>query len=179
MTLSFDVQDAPSLEPVTFQHAREHKFVLEKGKRGCGLVLGDGTRCAKAKNAVLHHGFPPSTNLFGSGADHWNYQDQKQRWMDLFEELLNASGLERGQGRIVVEGEWTFPRRAPRGGRGGPDAGNYRSPVEKYLGDALERGEWIAGDYWLAYQFDGASYRYEKDVCALRLTLFPMPLEDG
>jgi len=162
-------------EPVVLEHRRDHAYV--KVGRGCGLILADGTRCGLSKNAVEHHGFPPSINLFGSGANRWAYQDIKQRWMDRFEELLNASGLERGHGRVLVEGEWTFPRRPAKGGRFGPDQGNYRGPTEKPFGDALERGGWIAGDYWLAYQFGEATYRYEKDVAMLRLVVFPMPAE--
>lgn len=165
------------LEPVMIEHTLDHKFV-DGSKKGCNLILADGTRCGAAKTAVLHHPYPPSFNDLGSG-DRWGYQAQKQKWTEFFEEALNASGLPRGLARVAVEGEWTFPRKPGKGGKRGPDQDNYRFPVSKALGDALENGGWLEGDYWLAYQFDGGSYRYEKGVEMLRLTIFPFPHQSG
>jgi hypothetical protein len=173
---------ARQFEPVTIVHVQDHPF-KDRGpnKVGCGRVLGDGTECRMAANAPLHFGFPPSYNAT-PGRRSWTGDDQKFRWTEYLQELLNKAGMPRpadpARAKYLVEGEWTFPRKPARGGRRGPDQGNFRTPVEKAMGDALEGGGWLEGDYWLAYEFGNATLAYEKGVSALRLTVFPVPFYD-
>jgi len=173
---------AERLEPVTIVHQQDHSFRDRgKGRVGCGHVLGDGKECRRARNTPLHWGWMPSFNA-NQGRHSYDWDDQNRRWVEYLQELLNGAGLPRpvdpSRARYLIEGEWTFPRRPATGGRRGPDQGNYRTPVEKAMGDALEGGGWLEGDYWLAYEFGNATLRYEKGVSALRLTVFPMPFEN-
>jgi hypothetical protein len=143
-------------------HVQGHTF-REKpdGKRGCEL-------CGAAKKAMVHHAYPASFNAGGSSKNPHTWQNEKKLWTAFFIEELERTGLPRGLGRVFVEGALTFPtKRMNRG----PDQGNYRHPIEKYLGDALQDGGWLADDNWLAYQMGNLAWRYVKDVRALELTL--------
>lgn len=156
--------------------------------------------CGGSKHDVAHYGAPPSLNVLGSG-DPMAFQAIKTRWTAIFAQALEASGMPRGLGRVVVEGEVTFPDRTRR------DQGNYRVLIEKALGDTLVNGWWetidvakvqpgdvtrptkddakvdvqrIAGgwledDDWTRYEFGGLAYAYEAGASRLRLALFPSP----
>jgi hypothetical protein len=160
-----DVSLAPArLEPVFIEHVRVCHFKRkpdEGGHRRLGCA-----RCGKAKADRDHMGQPPSVNPLGSG-DMRAYQAQKQQWESLLSDLLAASDLPKGLAHVLVEGEATFPTRAPR------DQGNHRFMLEKALGDALERGGWIENDDWSRYEFGNLTASYEKGVSATRLVLFP------
>lgn len=148
------------LEPVELLLVRECHFKAKSdGRRGC-------ERCERAKKDRAHMGAPPSLNLLGSGNPH-AYQGLKQQWEGVLGELLLDSGLPKGVGHVLAEGEATFPDRGRR------DQGNYRALLEKALGDVLVSGGWLEDDDWTRFEFGGLAYRYERGVSATRLMLFP------
>lgn len=147
-----------SLEPVTVEVVQHHPFV-KRSTRGCAV-------CGRAKTHIEHAGAPPSMNVLGSG-NQFVYQAHKKAWQGALTGLLEAAGLPRPLGRVVVEGEVTFPDRRRR------DQGNHRFFVEKALGDALVAGAWLESDDWARYEFGGLVAAYERGVSRTRLMLFP------
>lgn len=157
-------EERGDLFPVQLEHWRDHSFKKKDGgRRGCAV-------CNAGKIRAVHHGRPDSFNEGGSGTNWMAYQSKKKVWMELLSEKLVESGLPKGLGRVVVEGVMTFGRRP---GHRGPDQDNYRFPLSKALGDALEDGGWLEQDNWLRYEFGGLQYRYEKGREGFQLTLFP------
>lgn len=152
------------LQEFMLEHRQKHKFVKVEGRRGCG-------DCGGLKKDIWHHGFPSSFNIGGSGRNHFAYQNEKKMWSAFFIEAMDTIGLPRGLGKIHVEGTLTFPTR--RMNATGPDQGNFRFSLEKFLGDALEEGGWIKSDNWLTYTFGNLEWRYEKGVRGLQLVFFP------
>lgn len=131
-----------------------------KRQNGCAT-------CGKAKNDPDHVGAPESFNIFASGG--WEaYQSAKQRWHKVLMPLLLASGLPRGLGGVLVEGECSFGDDRER------DQGNHRVVIEKALGDVLQEGEWLSKDKWDVYEFGNLTLN-EEGVNRIRLTLFPRP----
>jgi hypothetical protein len=148
-------------EPVMIEIVRHHAFV-KQAKRGCGV-------CGRAKTHIEHAGSPPSMNLLGSG-NQFAYQAHKKAWQEALIDLLEQADFPRPLGRVLAEGEVTFPNRRKR------DQGNHRFFVEKALGDALTAGGWLPDDDWARYEFGNLTASFEKDVSRTRLLLFPFPL---
>lgn len=152
---------------------------------------------------IVYDDVPPSlnkvaTNAGGATGKSWAYLRAKRMWGLIFRALLgheagttavvpkpgtkatmieipvNRDGeLPHGMARVLVEGAVTFPDRIRR------DQGNYRSTIEKFLGDALVEGGWIPDDDWSHYEFGNLERRYEKGVRRVTLTMFPaMPEPD-
>lgn len=113
---------------------------------------------------TLEH-LPPSLNAFGSG-NRWKFIQTKKLWQARLLEQLNAADMP-ACGRVMVEGELTFPDRRRR------DQGNHRWMLEKALGDALVQGGFLADDDWERYSFGGLESRFERGVKRTRLILFP------
>ena len=159
----------PDPEPVTIVHQMDHEFEQKPGnKRGCA-------RCGLYKKDMVHHAYPASFNAGGSSRDPRAWQTEKKLWMAFFRAELEKAGLPLGLSRVLVEGRLTFPtKRMNRG----PDQGNYRHPIEKHLGDALQTGSWLEDDNWLAYNVGNLGWAYEKDVRKLELTFFGMWLPE-
>lgn len=150
----------------TFVHERDHAFV--KGEsRGCCLVGEDGRRCALGKNRMTHVGVPQSLNVHGSGANRFEYQNQKALWQERLTELLEAVRLPRPLARVEAEATLCFPDRRRR------DQGNFRFILEKALGDALAEGGWIEDDDWAHYEFGALRRAYERGAAWTQVTLFP------
>lgn len=153
--------DLQVFEPVMVEHVRDHAFE-KRVRAGCAV-------CDRAKTHPNHHGSPPSMNVLGSG-NAFLYQAIKKHWQPLLCDLIEGTDLPRPLGRVLVEGEITFPTKARR------DQGNFRGPLEKVLGDALKEGGWLPDDQWFpssAYEFGNLVAIYEKGVSRVRLTLFP------
>lgn len=154
-----------------FEGRRESRARCER----CGAAFENGLSKrfqrgdSDAVPPMVHHAFPTSMNEGGSGYNHAAYQSTKQAWEAVFARMLLAGGVPTGLGRVLVEGEWTFPRRFGQG----PDQENYRYPCSKFLGDALQLGGWLSNDDWARFEFGGASYRLERGVRRLRLMVFP------
>jgi hypothetical protein len=161
---------------------RPHHYVGKRGKRarceacGAAYVNGLGERYRRgdpgAVPPMIHHAYPESTRVGGSGSDMHAYQNANIAWQRVFAELLEDVELPRPMARVLIEGEWTFPQRFGRG----PDQENFRYPCSKFLGDALEAGGWLENDWWEAYEFGGATVRFEPHVRRLRLIVFPTVL---
>lgn len=89
----------------------------------------------------LEHGkVPPSYNAYQRAS--WQKQARlKREWENLMAQLLMVSRVARGPWDYV-EASVTlrFPTRRRR------DEGNYKTPIEKALGDALVNGGWLPDD---------------------------------
>lgn len=157
--LQFDVDPAAQhIEPVTIEVVRHHAFV-KQSKRGCEV-------CGRAKTHPEHQGAPPSMNVLGSG-NQFAYQAFKKTWQLLLSEAMEAADLPRPLGRVLAEGEVTFPDHRKR------DQGNHRFFLEKALGDALTAGGWLVDDDWGRYEFGGLSAVCVPQESRTRLMLFP------
>jgi hypothetical protein len=152
---------------------------------------------------IIYDDIPPSFNAIATNAANatgksWKYLAAKQTWGMIFRVLLgnepgtvatllkprtkatyfdvpvNRDGeLPHPMSRVLVEGEVTFPDRIRR------DQGNYRTTIEKFLGDALVEGGWLPDDDWGHYEFGNLERRYEKGVRRVALTLFPQVADPG
>lgn len=153
--------EVETLEAVDVIHERDHRFVKKpKPQIGCAV-------CGAGKHRMVHHGHTVSLNDNGAAANSFGYQAIKKSWGERLVELLDASGLPRGLGRVEARGQMCFPDRQRR------DQGNYRFLIEKALGDALVTGGWLPDDDWLRYEFGRLDYTYEKGRSWTALTLFP------
>lgn len=150
------------IEPVEIEVVRHHPFA-KRQTRGCAT-------CGRAKTHPEHQGAPPSMNVLGSG-NQFAYQALKSAWQEILIAKLEEADFPRPCGRVVVEGEVTFPDRRKR------DQGNHRFFLEKALGDALTAGGWLVDDDWGRYEFGGLSAVHEAHVSRTRLVLFPMAVE--
>jgi hypothetical protein len=158
--LQFDVDPAASyIEPVTIEIVQHHPF-QKRASRGCNV-------CGRAKTHAEHQGAPPSMNVLGSG-NQFAYQALKKTWQELLTAELERADLPRPVGRILAEGEVTFPDRRRR------DQGNHRFFLEKALGDVLTAGGWLEDDDWARYEFGGLSAVCVPQESRTRLMLFPM-----
>lgn len=93
------------------------------------------------------HQTPPSLNVVGLHS-HWRVGHKaKQRLQDDLHWLLVASKLSKGLSRVEASARLTFPTRRRR------DEGNWRSLIEKALGDALVAGGWLSDDTPDRYRF--------------------------
>lgn len=82
---------------------------------------------------------PPSFNE--TRYAHWRVASrEKKKWQGIFELLLLQQKVPRGVGYVEAEARLRFPVRRRR------DEGNFRTPIEKALGDALVNGRWILDD---------------------------------
>lgn len=126
--------------PVTILLERDHEFIKKSAKasKTCGVCGGN--------KLEPQHG-PFSSGEFGSGANRWAYQNANRTWKEAFLAALRLSDLPLNCKHIFVEGRMCFPTRAQR------DQGNFRYPVEKFLGDALQADGYIINDKWGCYEF--------------------------
>lgn len=108
---------------------------------------------------------PPSLNDVAGQGTRYRWIAAKKLWYRDLAPALAAAGMVRCD-TVYVEGLITFPNRRKR------DQGNYRAPLEKFLGDALQRGGYLPDDDWAHYQFGDLQAGYEKGVSRTRLVLF-------
>lgn len=87
-----------------------------------------------------HAKTPPSLNSYQR--THWAKQRRlKAEWQGIWETLLMEADVPRNRfGRCSVSAELRFPVERRR------DEGNFRTPLEKALGDACHNGRWIPDD---------------------------------
>lgn len=95
---------------------------------------------------------PPSLNQIGARGNPRQFHRRKKGWQQLLEgELMlgTAQGaMPRPVAAVTVSGVLEFPTNRRR------DEGNFRSLLEKALGDALKNGRWIEDDTPDHYLFD-------------------------
>ncbi len=108
---------------------------------------------------------PPSLNDVAGQGSRYRWIAAKKRWYGLLQAALVDAGMLPCLS-VYVEGQVTFPNRIKR------DQGNYRAPLEKFLGDALQRGGYLPDDDWAHYQFGDLQAGYEKGVSRTQLVLF-------
>ena len=97
---------------------------------------------------------PPSLNDVAGQGTRYRWIAAKKLWYRDLAPALAAAGMVRCD-TVYVEGLITFPNRRKR------DQGNYRAPLEKFLGDALQRGGYLPDDDWAHYQFGDLQAGYE------------------
>lgn len=92
---------------------------------------------------------PPSLNAFFRY--HWAKQRKiKRAWQDDLAVLLMAAGVPRPIGGFVtVSASLRFPKAARR------DTVNFQATLDKFCGDMLQAGGWIADDTPEHYHFAG------------------------
>lgn len=140
---------------------------VEEGKAFCKFGRRNGCEhCGLPMSHADHLGAPDSFNVM-AGRDPNVYRSILDRWAPVLMAELEASGLPKGLGYVLVEGEVSFGDAVDR------DAGNHRVMIEKALGDALVRGGWLVADTWARYEFGGLQRREQRGVSRTRLTLFP------
>jgi hypothetical protein len=149
-----------NLEPIVIQHWRDHEFVGPRKKNArC-------QQCKRGQHTVPHLGHPRSMNV-RSNSSWFDFDNQNKDWKAVFNFLFEEAGLPRGMERCLVEGMLVFPTRGRR------DQGNFRTGLEKYLGDALKDGGWLKDDDWSRYEFGGLTAAHEPRVSGMVLMLMP------
>lgn len=108
---------------------------------------------------------PPSLNDVAGQGSRYRWIAAKKEWYKLLAPALARAGMSPCES-VYVEGRLTFPNRIKR------DQGNYRAPLEKFLGDSLQQGGWLPDDDWDHYQFGDLQSGYEKGVKRTELVLF-------
>jgi hypothetical protein len=83
---------------------------------------------------------PPSFNAVGHSGNRWAWTKAKKTWQKTMEDLLQVAGVPRGLGKVEARAVLTFTRRGRR------DVVNFRTLLEKCLGDALVNGGWLDDD---------------------------------
>lgn len=91
---------------------------------------------------------PPSFNAVGHTGNRWAWTKAKKDWQATIEMALMVAGVPRGLGNVVARAELHFPTNRRR------DEGNYRTLLEKCLGDALVNGRWLKDDTPEFFRFD-------------------------
>jgi hypothetical protein len=152
--------DRPKSNPA---HRKKGGTCVFQRRNGCA-------RCSRAKNDPVHFGAPDSFNAL-AGRDPQVYRQLIETWANVLMPLLEQSGLPKGLGKVMVEGECSFGDLQER------DAGNHRVMIEKALGDALVRGGWLPADTWSRYEFGNLARREVPGKNWTFLMLFPAEAE--
>lgn len=130
-----------------------------------GEVLADRLPAPPTQVDVAVLECPPSLNDVAGQGTRYRWIAAKKHWYGVLSTALQAAGME-PCASVYVEGRITFPNRIKR------DQGNYRSPLEKFLGDSLQRGGYLPDDDWQHYQFGDLQAGYEPRVSRTDLVLF-------
>ena len=103
---------------------------------------------------------PPSFNKVGHSGSRWAWTKQKKAWQGTFETLLLAQAVPRGLAMVRARGVLVFATRRRR------DAVNYRTLLEKCLGDALvgdpavwPEGRWLPDDTPDRFTFEKVDFQ--------------------
>ena len=129
--------------------------------RRLGIVRVTARRTATVGLGYLPQSFNRTAHA------HWSVvrraKQQLQRDLELV--MLGSPGLPRPipGGRVEVTATLIVPDRRRR------DAGNFRTPLEKALGDALVNGRWLPDDTPEHYRFRGLAFEVVPGVRATRL----------
>jgi hypothetical protein len=92
-------------------------------------------------------GTPKSLNAVGLYS-HWSVgRREKQRWEQDIATALMVAGVPRGLGRVAASAEIRFKQRRRR------DEGNFRTIIEKALGDILQTAWGLPDDTPEYYRF--------------------------
>lgn len=189
-TLPLPLDDAPpaaALEPVAIEIVRACRYVMkpcglcgkpksnaihrkknrDEGLPFCafGRKLGCAT-CGLPKSHADHLGAPDSFNVM-AGRDPNVYRAVVDKWRPALTAALEASGLPRGLGGVMVEAEVSFGDNVKR------DRGNHAVMLDKALGDAMVVGGWLPDDEWGRYGFGELQRREDGKTNRTRIVIFP------
>lgn len=116
-----------------------------------------------AAHTVLELGYlPPSMNA--TMYAHWSRQRTAKRQLQAdLELLLMASRVPRPVEYVAASAVLVVPDRRRR------DEGNYRTPLEKALGDALVNGGWLDDDTPDRFRFGDARFEHQPGRRAARI----------
>jgi hypothetical protein len=108
-------------------------------------------------------GTPPSFNKVGHTGNRWTWTRAKKEWQETLETALLAYRVPRGLDSVRVTARLRFPQRRKR------DEGNFRTLLEKCLGDALVNGGWLSDD--TPDEFEFGRVVFEEETGPARTTL--------
>lgn len=124
------------------------------------------------KAVILRYGdTPPSLNTIATRGNRWAVTRAKQRWEGIFMVLLMEKSasyndkLPKRLARVQATAMLRFPTRHRR------DEGNYRWMLEKALGDALQKGGYLADDTPEFYTFQSLAFDPERGKPETRILL--------
>lgn len=117
--------------------------------------------------ALAFPGTPPSFNKVGHTGSRWNWTREKKHWQQTIEMLLMAECVPRGLRRVEARAELWFPTHRRR------DEGNYRTLLEKCLGDALVNGKWITDDTPEHFSFGRVEFMHGSKLTVIGLRVLP------
>lgn len=112
---------------------------------------------------------PPSFNAVGHTGNRWQWTRAKKNWQHMIEIALMAARVPRGQSYIEARAVLTFPTNRRR------DTGNYRTILEKCLGDALVNGGWLPDDTPEHFVFTTITFVIDKGESRTDLILKEAP----
>lgn len=108
---------------------------------------------------------PPSFNRVGHTGNRWTWTRAKKKWQEMMEMALMVERVPRQRNRVVATASLRFPRRARR------DTVNYRTLLEKCMGDALVNGRWLQDDTPDFFIFGAVHFEEETGPPRTILTL--------
>jgi hypothetical protein len=95
---------------------------------------------------------PPSFNEVGHTGNRWAWTKAKKLWQRDMETGLMVNQVPRGLVSVTAAAILHFPTKRRR------DEGNYRTLLEKCLGDALVNGGWLDDDTPDQFRFMGVEF---------------------
>lgn len=109
---------------------------------------------------------PASLNRVGSrGRSHWAWTNEKKKWEGLIGIGLMQAKVPRGLMRVEATAILRFPTKRRR------DEGNFRTMLEKALGDILVSGGWLPDDDPDCFSFRELSFDSDKGPAETRIRL--------
>lgn len=108
---------------------------------------------------------PPSFNAVGHTGNRWTWTRAEKKWRETFETLLMVERVPRKLLAVDASASLRFPSKRKR------DEGNYRTILEKALGDALTNGGWLPDDNPDYYTFGRVRFHPEKGDPLTKVTL--------
>jgi hypothetical protein len=108
------------------------------------------------------------------GRGHWTaFQREKKAWQEEIEAELMVARTPRGNVRAITGVFIRFDRRMARP----PDPGNYRTLIDKALGDALVNYGALSDDDDAHYVFGGVEFEEEIGPARTTIWLYTQPKE--
>lgn len=107
---------------------------------------------------------PPSFNKVGHSGSRWAWTKAKKEWQRSMEVALMVSKVPRGLESVEASATLDFPSARRR------DTGNYRTILEKCLGDALTNGGWLSDDTPDQFTFNTVEFAKGPNKTTLVLT---------
>lgn len=114
------------------------------------MSAGDGF-----KLSVVYEDTPPSFNRVGHTGNRWSWTKAEKQWRETVEMLLMQTGFPREWDFITVNVRLRFKEKRGR------DVVNYRTLLEKAIGDALVNGRWIPDDTPEHFEFERVHFEQQ------------------